>query len=1528
MAGNEQKLRDYLKRVTADLGQTRRRLRDVEDRQHEPLAVVGMACRYPGGVASPEDLWELVASDGDAIGEFPGDRGWDLEGLFDPDPDHPGTSYVREGGFLHDAPRFDADFFGISPREALAMDPQQRVMLEVAWELVERARIDPSSLKGGSVGVYTGVSSQDYLRGVPRIPGEFEGYATTGNLTSVVSGRVAFTFGFEGPAVTVDTACSSSLVAMHLAGQALRTGQCALAVAGGVTVLGTPGAFVEFSRQRGLAPDGRCKSFAAAADGTGFSEGAGLVLLERLSDARRNGHRVLALIRGSAVNQDGASNGLTAPNDLAQQRVIRQALADARLPAEHVDAVEAHGTGTTLGDPIEAQALLAAYGRNRDRPLWLGSIKSNIGHTQAAAGVAGVIKMVMAIRNGSLPAVRHVDRPTPHADWESGAVRLLTERVPWPETGRPRRAAVSSFGISGTNAHLVLEQADEPAEGEQAREPQAGPVPLVVSARTAGGVRAQAARLAESLDGAEWDPADVGWSLGTTRAAFDHRAVVVGDDRDGLLEGLRALAADEPHPRSVFPGTAVAPGAGPVLVFPGQGSQWAGMGGRLLAESPVFAARIAECERALAPHVDWSLTGVLKGADDLDRVDVIQPVLWAVMVSLAEVWRSYGVVPAAVVGHSQGELAAACVAGALTREDAAKVVALRSRALRKLSGQGAMASLGAGEERVRALLDGNGIGEVEVAAVNGPSSTVVSGPPERVAEAVAACAEAGLRARTIDVDYASHGPQVDQIADEVRERLADVRAVPSDVAFYSTVTGGRLETSALEADYWLDNLRRPVRFASAVEALLADGHRVFIEASPHPVLTVGMTETSELVRAVGTLRRDEGGLDRLALSAGEAFAAGAAVDWRAWFDGARTVDLPTYAFRGERYWLPDEVPAGPVPDSRATADSWRYRIEWTPLEQGPSGTPSGPWLLVGGEEDWLDACSAALGGDVERVEAGPDLAAVLRSRAPAGVLSLDADPARALTLLQALVDAGTETRLWCATRGAVSVADDDPLTDPGQARIWGLGRVAALEHPGLWGGLVDLPPRPEDLDAAALGAVLAGTPGEDQVALRPGGGVFVRRLVPSPARGRAPRREWAPHGAVLVTGPVAGQAGHVARWLAANGAERIVVLDPAGPDAPGAAELVAELAGLGAEASVVDRDRLAPDGVRTIVHTSPVGELRPLTGLTPSDLGDDMAALAGLDEVCGLGPGDTVVFLLSVAGVWGSRDHGAYAAANAHLDALAQRSRADGRAVTSIAYGLWDLGGDALLPYTDLSRRQGLAPLDPGRALDALRRTLDLEVPSLVVADVDWERFMSLFAMARPARLFDLVPAARPAGRDEADTGSTLARQLAETPEAERPAALLTVVRRHVAAVLRHRGADAVGPDRPFKELGFDSLAAVELRNRLRAASGLSLPTTLVFDYPTPAALAEHLLPRLLADGSGDGAPAFTGLDGLDAALTALPVDDPGRAALLNRLQSLLWKHTGQRDEPAEGSGDPEDLDAASADDMFALLDRELGDPA
>ncbi|MGW1958594.1 SDR family NAD(P)-dependent oxidoreductase, partial [Streptomyces sp. NPDC001920] len=908
----------------------------------EPIAIVGMACRFPGGVDSPQQLWELVAGAGDAISDFPTDRGWDLAAILDPEPGKAGTTYTGRGGFIHDADRFDADFFGINPREALATDPQQRLLLETAWETVERAGIDPVTLRGSRTGVFVGMASQQY--GFGASTPEVDGYLLTGTTTSVASGRVAYALGLEGPAITLDTACSSSLVALHLACRALRDSECDLALAGGVTVMSSPGIFIEFSRQRGLAPDGRCKPFADGADGTAWGEGVGLLLVERLSDAVRNKHRVLAVVRGSAINQDGASNGLTAPNGPSQERVILEALDNAGLTGGDVDAVEAHGTGTPLGDPIEAQALLATYGRDRaaDRPLWLGSVKSNIGHTQAAAGVAGVIKTVESLRHGVLPQSLHIDAPTSHVDWGRGAVAPLTESVAWPETGRARRAGVSSFGISGTNAHVILEQAPaaqtlEPRAPRDQQRPgghaesgpgavqpllgSAAPVPWLLSARSEDALREQARRLRRTAVAEDGDDlAAVAHALATTRSRFEHRAVVLGRERPEVGTALEALASGAPHP-AVSSGTAPVTPGGIVLVFPGQGSQWVGMARDLLDSSRVFSDRLHACADALAPYVDWSLVDVLRGrpgAPALDPVEIAQPVLFSVMVSLAQLWRAAGVRPDAVIGHSQGEIAAAAVAGALSLDDAARVVALRSSTLRALRGTGAMASVPLSATDVEEALS-RWQGAVGVAADNGPASTVVSGDLDAVHELVARYQADGVRARLIPNDYASHCEHVEVIRDELLDRLADVRGRQSEIPFWSTVTGAELDTRELDADYWYRNLRRPVRYAGTVRALLDTGHRLFVEASPHPVLTFGTEQTIEAsglpATALGTLRRERDENHEFLGALGRAHVHGAPIAWERVI-GVRpddgSVAVPTYPFQRRRYWLAPAEPAGDV----------------------------------------------------------------------------------------------------------------------------------------------------------------------------------------------------------------------------------------------------------------------------------------------------------------------------------------------------------------------------------------------------------------------------------------------------------------------------------------------------------------------------------------------------------------------------------------------------------------------------------------
>ncbi|MDL4815440.1 type I polyketide synthase [Actinomadura opuntiae] len=1825
MATNEDKLRDYLKRVTSDLHQAQRRLRRIELRRREPLAIVGMACRYPGASDSPGALWDLVAAGGDAVTEFPADRGWDVERLYDPDPDTAavGRTYTRHGGFVHEATGFDPAFFGISPREALAIDPQQRLLLEIAWEALEDAGIDPTSLRGSQTGVFAGVAGQEYVSLCHRGAEGVEGYLLTGTTTSVASGRIAYTLGLEGPAVTVDTACSSSLVALHQACQSLRAGECTLALAGGATIMAGPGMFLEFSRQRGLAPDGRCKPFAATADGTGWAEGAGMLLLERLSDARRNGHPVLATIRGSAVNQDGASNGLTAPNGPSQQRVINAALASAGLNTADIDAVEAHGTGTTLGDPIEAQALIATYGQDRDRPLWLGSVKSNIGHSQAAAGVAGIIKMVMAMRHGLLPKTLHVGEPTPHVDWSAGKVRLLTEPVPWEEDERPRRAAVSAFGISGTNAHVIIEQApaaevtpaeeaggdggarEKRAQDGQAQaggEPADRPVAWPLSGHTEEALRAQAGRLREHLAGhPEQTPAQVGRAL-AARASLDHRAVVLGRERGDLIEALGALAEDRPDPRLIRGTTSGA--AKTVFVFPGQGSQWVGMATQLMDEHPAFRDHMHACADALAPHTNWSLIDTLNDTHHphLDRLDIVQPALFAVMTSLAHLWQTHHTHPHAVIGHSQGEIAAAYTAKALTLTDAATIIALRSKALTTLSGQGAMMSvpLPAAEVAERITRWGDRLG---VATVNGPSSTVVAGDPIAVQDLFDEYRAEEVRARKIPVDYASHSPQVEEIRAELHQALAGITPRRSEIDFYSTVTGEPLDTTQLDAEYWYQNLRQTVQFEQATRRLLDDGHTTFIEVSPHPVLTVGVQETADDagrdVTVVGTLRRNEGGTERLLTSFATAYTGGATVDWAPGRTAAdpSSVKLPTYAFQRQRYWLdaaaggysppaghsgtdhpflgsvvalaggeelvltgrlsasghpwlaehtvdgvpvlpgtalvelaleaaraagcagvdeltlesPMVLPAdgavrlqlrvGPPDDSGRRAvgihsqpddapmdadwarhasgelacedvaavpeppavwppegaepldlgalyerladqgygygpafgglrEAWRLgdevfaevqlgdehdaaaarfgihpalldaafhptlgvmsaadgtvlpfswsgirlsargatglrvsvspvgagavRVSLTDLDGGPVATVGSVGFRAaasvnpgGGESllrlDWTElATSGAQGEDAADAASrwavlGPDGAGIpgaARYQDLSALLESAADPLpevvfvpcpesdglggaapeavrqachEVLALIQAwLADERlAAARLVLVTRGAVAAGGTVP--DPVGAALWGLLRSAQAEQPARF-VLVDLPEAGALADAAALlpGALALD---EAQLALR-GDAVLAPRLVREPAVPSAVPDGLA-GGTVLVTGATGLLGGLVARHLAAeHGVRHLLLASRRGADAPGAAALAADLAALGAEASLVAcdaSDRTALAGLLgavpaerplvAVVHAAGVLDDGLLPSLTPDRV--DAVLRPKVDAAWNLHELtrdlDLAAFVLfsSATATLGITGQAAYTAANAFLDALAERRRAAGLAATSAAWGPWadasdmtghldeaDLGAMTLGAMAPLTAEQGLALFDAVWAGGP-------PAPVLTRLDPAALRDQGRSGLLAPV-LRGLVPAsARRAGGGD----GSWARRLAGASEAERDRLLLELVRNLVAGVLKHGSPETIAADRPFKEVGFDSLTAVELRNQLSAATGLRLPATLVFDHPTPGALARRLRDELPGrERNGAAAPARTPVraatDNEPIAVVAMACRYPGEV----RTPEDLWR--------------------------------------
>nr|WP_091294773.1 type I polyketide synthase [Amycolatopsis xylanica] len=1621
----------------------------------EPIAIVSMACRFPE-IKNPEELWQFLMAGNDSVSSFPLDRGWDIENLYDPEPGKPGKTYSKFGGYMHEAGEFDAAFFDISPREAMEMDPQQRILLETAWETLERAGIDPTSLRGSSTGVFAGVMYHDYLGSSPG---------------SVVSGRVSYTLGLEGPAVTVDTACSSSLVALHWATQSLRRGECSLALVGGVTVMSSLDTSVEFSRQRGLSVDGRCKSFAAAADGTGWGEGAGLLLVERLSDARKNGHPVLAIVKSTAVNQDGASNGLTAPNGPSQQRVIMQALANAGLKTADVDAVEAHGTGTMLGDPIEAQALLATYGQERSNPLWLGSIKSNLGHTQAAAGVAGIIKMVLAMHNGVLPKTLFVDEPSPKVDWTEGAVELLTEPVEWPETGRPRRAGVSSFGISGTNAHVIIEH----VEPEEAVASEDSLVPVVITAKDEVALAEQAQRLLSSVD---TSLTDLAYSLATSRAALEHRSVFVVGNRDELREGLTALVTGEVKGTTKVTGSTA-------FLFTGQGAQRLGTGRDLAGFIPVFAEAFDAVVAELDKHLDRPLKEVVWGedADLLSQTVYTQSSLFAIEVALFRTVEAWGVTPDFLAGHSIGELAAAHVAGVLSLEDAAKLVAARGRLMNALPTGGAMVAIQATEDEVRPLLTE----AVSIAAINGPRSIVVSGD-ESAALAIKAHFEADRKTTRLKVSHAFHSPLMEPMLAEFREVASTLTYHAPKIPIVSNVTGELGDVT--NAEYWVTHVREAVRFADAITYLESRNVSTFIELGPDAVLTAMGQESADKAGFIPVLRRNRPEERELLSALGQAFERGIKVDWEAFFGGkAHRVDLPTYAFTHQRFWMSNAAGAGDVASlGQNPAEhpllSAAVELPDSLVLTGRLSTEAQPWLadhdVLGsvvfpgaGLAELALAAGAHVGastlaeltaekplvlnenralrvvvgapdeeggrevtihsrGDDEawtRHAVGTLITASVTSSddltqwPPAGATAIDdlyenllaqgyaygpafqglkaawrkgddlfaevaVEDAGTFGLHPALFDAALQvsrldggTRLpsvWTgvslhtagvaalrvrvspAAPGQLSVfaADEEGrpvlsveslVTEPVTADQFATGRLDAL-HRIDWIPVRTIPAEieAEYVDSWQSGSdVLAAAQANAATALariqQPGEAVFVidGSLAQAPVRGlvrvaqeehpgrfvlvetdgsgdlaaavasgepelrisggvtRVPRLAkvstvdapvtWP--GTVLVTGGTHGE--DIARHL---GAEHLVFFDGDPADADALAKVLNDIS--------------EEHPLSAVIHAPAPAATALVDSLTPEQLAEALrhkaAAAYNLHEQT-RDLANFVVLASATSWLYGT-GQAASAAGDCFVEALTQLRQAEGLPATTLAFGAWGEPNETFtaLGLPELSTEDGLAAFDAA-----------LSAPEALVVPIRLDH-ATLRARAGelPALLSGLVKVpAKQAG----DSGAELRKKLAGLPDDEVDRVLLDVVRTHVAAVLGHAGPESIEPGRAFKELGFDSLAAVELRKQLTAATGLSLPATLVFDYPTSLEAAAFLRAGI-APNADPTAPVLEEVERLEQLLALVPAD--GTARITARLEALLRKWNDAQTAVETTETDYED---ATDDELFNMLDNELG---
>lgn len=1472
---------------------------------HEPIAIIGAACRFPGGATSLETFWRLLDDGIDAIGEVPATR-WIIDSFFDPDPDAEGKMVSRSGGFLADIDRFEPAFFEISPREAAEMDPQQRLLLEVSWEAFENAGQTIADLRGSNTGVYVGISGNEYQQLGMAAAGTLNPYLFLGTAHSTGVARLSYWLGLQGPNLPVNTACSSSLVAVHLASRALRNGECFMAIAGGVNLLLAPESSVCLSRMRALSPTGRCHTFSADADGYVRSEGCGMVVLKRLSDAERDGDSILAVIRGTAVNQDGRSNGLTAPNGPAQEDVIRRALSDAGVLPHEVDYVEAHGTGTPLGDPIEVQALAHVLGeaRSPEQPVGIGSVKTNIGHAESAAGIAGLLKVILAFSHEHLPPSLHFRDPSPHVPWSKLPVRVVSERVSWGLSEKRRIAGVSSFGMSGTNAHVILE---EPPRREEKPSVNAPLYLVPFSAKTPDALTALAKSYASWLSTTNAQLHDIAYTASLRRSHFAQRLSVTIASKEELATVLDAFATGQ-VPAGLVMGKAPIHPPKVVFVFSGQGSQWLGMGRQLYRDEPTFRDVISACDAALRKEIGCSIIDELHKPENTSRLAktlVAQPALFAIGVALARLLQSWGVVPSALIGHSVGEIAAAHISGMLDLDQAARLVSLRARIMQKATGLGKMVSVSLTEEEARQTIAGLkhrlGIG-----AINDPDSVVLSGDTEAVDKLVAELSSRGVAVRPLRVDYAFHSPQMESLAAEFLSALGKLDSKPATIPLISTVTGKPVAANEVDAAYWARNIRQTVRFSEAVSAAVSNDRPLFVEVGPHPVLAISIERTLAAkdieIGVVPTLRREKDERKQVLTTVGALHAHGYAIDGKQFYpDGGRVVQLPTYRWQRERYWIDSDArPNSNTGSPKATIDDADlYRVEWREQSlRASKAMLSGTWILLGQESPLMRDFAKRLGtsGGLVVTTNVTNLATTLaevheRGNALAGIVywavDVAVEPSNAfvpdqavhatsamLQLVQALVRTGMSTRLHVVTRNAVAVCPGETI-ELSQSPLWGFGRVVMHEHPELGCKLVDIDVAAER-GVESLWNELHADDDETNVVWR-GEKRLVARLTKVTLPAGIAVSDARPRDTVLITGGLGALGLHAARWLCERyGVAQIILVGRHAPSAEKLSE-IERMRSAGVNVTIANIDvsdaqavrsliqSLSPDQpLRGIIHAAGVLDDGSIAKQTPERLagvfGPKVRGAWNLYEATRDEPPDFFVMFSSAAGILGNAGQSAYSAANTFLDALASRIRASGGHALSLAWGPWDgQGMAAALGDSDRARlrRAGVIPMSATSAMALLDVALRMPDAVLVPIRFDFEPRVSPGTTVSPILRELVLSGSRTTLLPDSPASTSM---LALVPETQRFAHTLAVIRQSASAVLGLPGAEAVPSDKSLFELGLDSLMATELRNRIVKSLGVRIGVNAIMQTSTPRDLVAVLLGMIGASAADSPAPSVSSI--------------------------------------------------------------------